>query len=354
MMELSDLGFDHWFEAHVKELRQADQAFARVSAVDRGAYLVRNVQREVPAELAGKFYFHVDSPVDLPCVGDWVTVQYHSNDTAAIIQGVLPRKTFLRRKCAGMKVDFQMIAANIDTAFIVQSCHFDFNLRRMDRYLVMAADGGVEPIVVLTKTDLVPSAELEQKLASIAQTGITARVIALSNITGIGLDAFRQALLPGRTYCLLGSSGVGKTTLINRLIGRDSFETKDVSATGEGTHTTARRQLIVLNQGVMLIDTPGMRELGLLGGSEGVDQGFEDIRELATKCRYTNCSHTQEPGCALLAAIERGELSEGRYFSYLKLKKESAHHAMSYADKRKKDRAFGRFIKSATKQWRPD
>ena len=155
MIKLSDIGFDQWFEAYVDDLRQEDHGIARISAVDRGSYLIRNEIREIPAELAGKFYFRVESSVDLPCVGDWVTVQYHNDDTSAIIHGVFPRKTFLRRKCAGENVDFQMIAANIDTAFIVQSCHFDFNLRRMDRYLVMAADGRVEPIVILTKTDLI-------------------------------------------------------------------------------------------------------------------------------------------------------------------------------------------------------
>ena len=349
-MKLSDLGFDRWFEEHGEELRQEGHDFARVSAVDRGAYLIRNELREIPAELAGKFYFNVASATDLPCVGDWVAVQYHNHETAAIIHEVFPRKSFLRRKCAGDNVDFQMIAANIDTAFIVQSCHFDFNLRRMDRYLVMAADGGVEAIVILTKTDLISDNELELKLAAIRQTGITARVIALSNITGTGFDLFHQLITAGKTYCLLGSSGVGKTTMINRLMGQDTFNTKVVSATGEGTHTTSRRQLIVLHQGAMLIDTPGMRELGLLGAAEGVNQGFEDIVELSTKCRYANCRHTQEPDCAVMAAISNGELSEERYFSYMKLKKESEHYEMSYTEKRKKDRAFGRLIKSAKKQ----
>jgi len=350
MMELRDLGFDQWFQAHVSDLRQEGHGIARISAVDRGSYLIRNELGEIPAELAGKFYFQVESPVDLPCVGDWVTVRYHNDDTAAIIHGVFPRKTFLRRKSAGEKVDFQMIAANIDIAFIVQSCHFDFNVRRMDRYLVMAADGAVEPMVILTKTDLITDDELEQKLAAIRLTGITARVLALSNITGIGFDEFQQVLVPGRTYCLLGSSGVGKTTLINRLIGQDAFDTKAVSGTGEGIHTTARRQLVVLNQGSMLIDTPGMRELGLLGTSDGISQGFEDVSELSVNCRYANCSHTREPDCAVLAAVTSGELSEDRYSSYMKLKKESEYHEMSYLDKRKKDRAFGRFIKSAMEQ----
>ena len=350
MMKLSGLGFDQWFQTHVSDLCQEGRGIARVSAVDRGSYLIRNELGEVPAELAGRFTFQVESPVDLPCVGDWVSVQYHSDDTAAIIHGVFPRKTFLRRKSAGERVDFQMIAANIDIAFIVQSCHFDFNVRRMDRYLVMAADGKVEPMVILTKTDLIAHDELEQKLAAIRSSGIEARVLALSNTTGIGFDEFQQVLVPGRTYCLLGSSGVGKTTLINRLIGRDAFDTRAVSGTGEGTHTTARRQLIVLDQGSMLIDTPGMRELGLLGANDGVNQGFEDIVGLSLNCRYVNCGHTREPDCAVLAAVARGELSEDRYSSYMKLKAESEYHEMSYVDKRHKNRAFGRFIKSAKKQ----
>jgi len=344
------MGFDQWFQSHASGFHPEGRDIARISAVDRGSYLIRNQTKEVPAELAGKFYFQVESPIDLPCVGDWVTVQYHSNDAAAIIHEVFPRKTFLRRKSAGEMVDFQMIAANIDFAFIVQSCHFDFNVRRMDRYMVMAADGGVEPIVVLTKTDLIPPEELEQKLAAITSSSTTARVLTLSNITGIGFDEFQQVLISGRTYCLLGSSGVGKTTLLNRLIGQDAFDTKAVSGTGEGIHTTSRRQLIVLNQGSMLIDTPGMRELGLLGVNEGINQGFEDIVQLSLNCRYPNCGHTQEPGCAVRAAVTSGALIEDRYSSYIKLKNESEYHELSYIDKRKKDRAFGRFIKSAKKQ----
>jgi ribosome biogenesis GTPase len=196
---------------------------------------------------------------------------------------------------------------------------------------------------------LITPAELAQILATIKRTGINVKTLVLSNTTGAGLDDFQQVLAAGKTYCLLGSSGVGKTTLINHLIGRDVFDTKAVSGTGEGTHATARRQLIVLEQGAMLIDTPGMRELGILGASDGVDESFADIRDLSAICRYANCSHTQEPGCAILLAVERGDLSKEHYQSYLKLKKESEYNEMSYVDKRRKDRAFGRFVKSAMK-----
>lgn len=348
-MELSDLGFDSWFEAHAAELGLEGCGFARVSAVDRGSYLIKDASKEVPAELSGKLGYEIANPVDLPCVGDWVTAQYHSSDAAAIIRRVFPRKTFLRRKTAGKTIDFQMIAANVDTAFVVQSCHFDFNPSRLDRYLIMAAEGGVEPIVVLTKTDLIPPEELDRKLATV-RSATQARVIAMSNVTEFGLDEFRQTLSCGKTYCLLGSSGVGKTTLINRLLGREAFETRAVSETGEGMHTTSRRQLVVIEHGAMLIDTPGMRELGIVGADDEIDTDFEDLVALVAQCRYTDCSHEHEPGCAVKAAVEKGELDKDRYANYLKLKKESEFHEMSYQDKRRKDKAFGRFIKSAKKR----
>jgi ribosome biogenesis GTPase len=351
-IRLNELGFDDWFAAHAAKMPAGASSIARVSAVDRGAFLIRNETGEIPAELAGKSRFFAASSVDLPCVGDWACVQYHNQGSLAIIHGILPRKTFLRRKSAGRNVDFQMIAANIDAAFIVQSCHYDFNLHRLDRYLVMANEGHIEPVLILTKTDLITAQELEKTVTAIRQAGITARILTLSNESGVGLDDLRRFLAPGRTYCLLGSSGVGKTTLINRLIGREALATRATSGTGEGMHTTSRRQLIVLEQGALLVDTPGMRELGILAAGAALDDSFAEILDLSRECRYSDCSHTSEPGCAVRTAIERGELQPDRYESYAKLKKEAEHHEMSFVEKRKKDRAFGKFIKTAKKQMR--
>ncbi len=349
-MELRELGLDSWFAGLAADRCDATLALARVIAVDRNRYVIRNEHGEVPAELTGRLLHASVTAVDLPCVGDWVCARYRNAATGASIHDVLPRRSYIRRKAPGQNVDFQMLAANVDAAFVVQACHFDFNVRRLERYLVMVRDGHVEPIVLLTKTDLVDADVLEQMIDRIRLTGLDATILCVSNVTGAGIAQVRELMVPGKTYCLLGSSGVGKTTITNRLVGDARLETQDVSHTGEGRHTTTRRQLIVLENGSLLIDMPGMRELGMLGVDSGLDETFADIAELAQACRFADCSHAREPGCAVRDAIERRELSEEHLRNFLKLRKESEFHDLSYVERRKKDRSFGRMVKSVLKQ----
>jgi ribosome biogenesis GTPase len=346
------LGYDAWFAERAAGLLVEGRSAARVTAVDRGAYLVRVPKGEIPAEPSGRMLFQAESQADLPSVGDWVAVQVHSGGTAAVIHAIWPRRSFLRRKQAGETIDHQMIAANIDSAFVVQSCHYDFNLRRLDRYLVMAADGGVEPVILLTKTDLVSADAVQRMRGEIRRHAAAPRVLDLSSRSGAGLDTFREALMPGKTYCLLGSSGVGKTTLINRLMGEETFETGAVSQSGEGRHVTSRRQLVPLPGGALLVDTPGMRELGLVAAGEGLQRHFDRIAALAAQCRFADCSHGGEPGCAVQAAMAGGDLEPEHYANFLKLKQESDFHARSHAERRKRDKAFGRMCKAVVKRIR--
>jgi ribosome biogenesis GTPase len=348
-MELTALGFDDWFADRARELCAPGTSVARIAAVDRGRYVVRDELGELPAELTGRYRREMAAAAQVPCVGDWVCVRLLDARSHAVIEQVLPRRSFLRRKVAGRDVEFQMIAANVDVALVVQACQFDFNVRRLERYLVMVREGHIEPIVLLTKTDLVAGDVLDAMIAEVRRAGIDAPVIPVSNLTGDGIDEIRRRVPSGTTCCLLGSSGVGKSTLINRLAGDATLRTGGVSDTGEGRHTTTRRQLFVLEGGLLLVDMPGMRELGMLAVDTGLAETFADVGTFAADCRFGDCSHTGEPGCAVQAAIERGEISEQHLQSYLKLKRESARHDMSHAQRRRKDREFGRRVRSALK-----
>lgn len=346
---LKKLGWDTWFEGMSALQGWPIETVARVAAVDRELLLLLNGSGTFRAKLAGSFLYRSRQADELPCVGDWVCVEKSPDDDFGLIHAVLDRRTSLCRKAAGGVNEAQMIAANVDCVIIVQSCHFDFNPNRLERYLVMVRDGGAEPCVLLTKTDLIEPDSLADQVARIRAVGVTAPVLTLSNVTREGIDELRQTLVPGKTYCFVGSSGVGKSTIINELIGRELRETREVSATGEGRHTTVRRELILLQSGALVIDNPGMREFGILAGEDGINGGFIDIADLAARCRYRDCSHSGEPGCAVHAALSAGEIDRDHYENYCKLKEEAAFYQMSHAEKRKKDRDFGKFIKSVKK-----
>ncbi len=352
-MELSDLGYDRWFQEKREQLQRPDCSVARITRVDRERYLVRNELTEVQAEVTGRMLFGAAPSQELPCVGDWVLVQYVNDGALAVIHELVPRRTFLRRKAAGKDVDFQMIASNVDHGLIVHSCSDQLNLRSIERYLVLANEGGVEPIILLSKSDIASAEDMQKRLAEIRLVHGSARVIPCSSVAQGGLAVLEESLEKGKTYCLLGPSGAGKTTILNRLLGEEVFETNPVrEKDGRGRHTTARRQLTVLEHGALLIDTPGLRELGMMAVDGGIEESFSEIHRLAESCRFNDCTHTAEDGCAILLAVESGEVSPQRHQSYIKLKKESDFHQLSYVQRRRKDRQFGRMIKGVKKQMR--
>src|SRR3990170_6008303 len=346
-IDVIQIGWNEWFEERVE--CGPEYTIARVAAVDRDLLLLMDQNGTFRAKLTGSYLYRHHLSQELPCVGDWVYVKKHPTDDLGLVHMLLERKTALRRKSAGDSIDYQMIAANVDYVIIVQSCHYDFNLKRLERYLVMVRDGGATPYVLLTKIDLVWREVLAAQLAQIKSAGVHAPVLTLSNVTKEGVEELKSVLSPGKTYCFVGSSGVGKSTIVNGLVGRDVLETKVVSRTGEGRHTTVRRELIVLENGAMVIDNPGMREFGVLGAEGGIDASYSDIVARAGHCHFRDCTHTSEPGCAVLQALELGEIDAEHYENFLKLRRESEYYQLSYAEKRKKDKDFGRFIKSVKK-----
>jgi len=348
--KLQRLGFNPWFQKQIDPDRLEAQELARVVSVHKESYMITKGIDDVFAELSGKLIYATDSAIELPTTGDWVYVDFYDDDSHAIIHEVITRKTLLKRKTPGKSIDFQLIAANIDTAFIVQSVDYNFNLRRLERYLVMINESHITPVILLSKSDLISEDELQQIIDSIVEIAPQTQLLAFSNQSGVNIQTIKDLLLPGFTYCLLGSSGVGKTTLLNSIIGSARFETKTVSKKeSKGRHTTTSRELIQLDNGAMLIDTPGMRELGNMSVDAGIDETFSEVVELSQHCKFNNCQHINEKGCAIQSAISDGSLSEKRYKNYLKMKNESAFNEMSYLEKKQKDKKFGKLIKSTMK-----
>jgi ribosome biogenesis GTPase / thiamine phosphate phosphatase len=340
------LGWSAWFADQAVSLCGPNGTAARVTSVDRGWLVLLNETGVFRAQLSGNLLHQSREASARPCVGDWVCVQRASADAVGSVGAVLDRKTSLRRKAIGNSGAVQMIGANMDCVIVVQSCQTDFNLKRLERYLTMVAEGGALPWVLLTKTDLVAPEIVADQIAQIRGAGIAAPIMTLSNVTQAGIAELKAMLVPGQTYCFVGSSGVGKSTLINALIGHAQQSTGALSGTGEGKHTTVRRELIVLENGAMVIDNPGMREFGIQGAEDGIETSFADLLALAPQCRFNDCTHVSEPGCAVRAAVSAGTIDAGRYESFVALARESKS-GISAGAKRKQERASGRSIKSA-------
>jgi ribosome biogenesis GTPase len=263
---------------------------------------------------------------------------------------VFPRQSVISRRAAGHSGEIQLIATNIDYAFLVQATDRDFNINRLERYLTICNASQVEPIIVFTKTDLIPEERLREILGSIAQRITQIPIIAVSNETLEGLDALRAIIEPGKTYCLLGSSGVGKSTLLNNLSGKTMMQTGEISeAANRGRHVTSHRELFVLESGGILIDNPGMREVGIADTGNGLETTFDAIVRIGQNCRFKDCTHTSEAGCSVLEAVENGEIDPDSYENYLKMEREKAHFETSLADRRKRDKVFGKLMKNYKK-----
>jgi len=349
-MDLIRLGLNNWIRNNIDKDKLRDYQLARVTAVDKDSFRVKGEEGECRAELTGKLLYTASSPLDYPTVGDWVYVQFFDDNTLALIHELLPRMNLLKRKASGRAFDIQLIAANIDTAFIIQSLDTNFNIQRLERYLVVTSECNIRPVILFSKSDLVPVNDIDAKLLEVRKRLPNVRAVSFSNLHNADLLPINELLAEGETFCLLGSSGVGKTTLLNNLLGEELYKTCSVrERDNKGRHTTSRRQLTVLAAGAILIDTPGMRELGTFDIESGIEDTFTEIAQLSKKCRFTDCSHTKELGCAVLAALENETIEMKQYENYIKMTKESKYYAMSYIEKRRKDKDFGKMVKSVKK-----
>ncbi|MFA5291266.1 MAG: ribosome small subunit-dependent GTPase A, partial [Candidatus Paceibacterota bacterium] len=322
---------------------------ARVIAGYKGAYKVKNSTGEYLAKITGKQMFEALSKEDYPAVGDWVEIVMADKENA-VIQKILPRKTIIKRK-SNNKNETQIIATNIDVAFVVESVDRDFSLNRFERYFALAENGGVKPAIILNKIDLLSAEGLDQKITELKNRFPRLDIIKASAVNNKGLDELKGYISKDKTYCFLGSSGVGKSSLINKLLNQTAIKTDNISSySGRGKHVTTARQMYFLENGGVVIDNPGMREVGLTDVGKGIDTFFDDIAGLAQKCQYADCTHTHEPGCEVVGAVKSGTVDKDKYSNYLNLKKEAEYYEMNDVEKRKKDRQFGKFKKNALKE----
>lgn len=320
-LTLTEYGWNEALEAEFAPHAALGLRPARVVKQLRDRSTLFDGEGERPAEVSGRFRHDARGPADYPAVGDWVAMRTVAGGPA-VIEAVLPRRSAFTRKAAGEAVEAQVVAANIETVFLVSGLDGDFNLRRIERYVTTAWSSGAEPVIVLNKADL--SADLEEAVHAAEAVAPGVPILTAAARGAQGLEALAPYLRPGKTVALLGSSGVGKSTIINRLLGEDRFRTGDVSdaAAGRGRHTTSVRELVRLPGGALLIDTPGLRELGLWADDEGLDRTFDEIDRLAARCRFPDCRHDAEPGCAVREAVEAGFIAPERWESYRKLRRE--------------------------------
>lgn len=348
-MNINDLGYSSFFEQFRVDNGLNDFVVGRVVAEHKERYTVRTSNSELEAEITGNLRFSATSREDFPAVGDWVALTVY-DDNFGIIHKVFPRFSTISRQAVGHSGDIQMIAANVDYAFLVQATDRDFNINRLERYLTICYSAKVQPIIVLTKTDLIDDTVLGQIKEAIHLRVKNVPLVTMSNVTCDGLSAVSQLIEKGKTYCMLGSSGVGKSSLINNLKGETVMQTDAIStSTGKGRHVTTHRELTVLENGGILIDNPGMREVGVTDVGEGLATTFERIYEQAENCRYTDCTHTTEAGCAVIRAVNEGSIDQSLYANYLKINKEREFFESSAAERRKKDKDFGKMLKNYKK-----
>lgn len=344
-MTLEALGYNADIENDRKDLKLDSFEIGRVISEHKERYVVKTAENEFDAEIIGNLRFSAQKRSDFPAVGDWVAISEYGDDKV-LIYAVLPRKTILERQAVGKHGEKQIIATNIDYAFIVQSVDRDFNINRIERYLTICNSSNVSPIVILNKIDLIGEDELEKMISEVKERVKQIPVIAISNETRKGIEELEKTILKGKTYCLLGSSGVGKSTLSNNLIGKQLMETNTISEfSNRGRHVTSHRELLVLDNGGILIDNPGMREVGIVDSGSGLEKTFDEIFELSKSCKFKDCTHTTEIGCSVLEAIEDDELDKQSYENYLKMEKEKDHFESTVAEKRKKDKELGKTIK---------